>query len=286
MYNIWKKIFLVGILGTVSAPVLAQEYDNYYVEYMYENYVGKRRARPVEFDIMEQNLQTNKGINLPTVDDNYLNAKNYDDKFYIQLNLGLNKFEKYNASFEEAPNNKADLKSDKNEMSYGGAIGWAFDRWNVELEAQKVDFDKIETDDINKTTLIEYNQKIKTLSGGVNFTYNLLSARENKIVPFLGMGLGYSQFKIADFGYVWAKDGIPVEAGTEGAEKTAFESGFEKKGTPYAKAQAGFSIMTSEDLSILMSLEYRLYKDIKTDNNLKLENMKSWTGNVGLRFNF
>ena len=118
MYNIWKKIFLVGILGTVSAPVLAQEYDNYYVEYMYENYVGKRRARPVEFDIMEQNLQTNKGINLPTVDDNYLNAKNYDDKFYIQLNLGLNKFEKYNASFEEAPNNKADLKSDKNEMSF------------------------------------------------------------------------------------------------------------------------------------------------------------------------
>jgi outer membrane protein W len=300
-----NKISLLVVIGSLisSGSIMAQEYDNYYVEYMYENYVGKGRARPVEFDIMEQQLQENKNIIMPKVFDSktntatkvekqenkqekHSNENNFETTFYTQFNYGISKFDKYKTNFENYAMNSAKMKADSNEPFYGFALGWAFNNWNIEAEINKADYKKIETKDINKTFLTEYNQKIKSLSLGVNLIYNFVQASNNKFIPFIGAGLGYSQFKISDFGKVWALNGTPVVSGTVGATETNFETGDEKKDTWYAKALLGCDFTVQNNTHLILSLDYRIYDDIKTDNSLKLKDMSSFNTNIGLRLNF
>jgi opacity protein-like surface antigen len=107
-----------------------------------------------------------------------------------------------------------------------------------------------------------------------------------KIIPFAGAGLGYSQFKIYDFGKVWAHNGKPVISGTVGAMETNFEAGPEKQNTLYIKALAGVDIAIKDNINMILSFDYRIYDDIKTDNKLELKDMNSFNINAGLRFNF
>lgn len=289
-----SKISLFVMFGCLirSGVVMAQEYDNYYVDYMYENYVGKRRARPVEFDIMEQQLQENKNIIMPKVGTIKIKSNieqendDFSPTFYTQFSYGISKFGKYKSNFENYYLNTADMKADSNEPLYTFALGWAFNDWNIELEANKVDYEKIETKDVNKTSLIEYNQKIKSLSIGLNLIYNFIPASDSKFIPFIGAGLGYAEFKISDFGKVWTVDGVPSQAGMIGAVATDFESGDEKKDTWYAKALAGVDITVHNNTHLILSCDYRIYDDIKTDNLLELKDMNSFNASVGLRFNF
>ena len=277
-----KFAFLLGCIS--SSPAFADEYDNYYVQYMYENYVGKRRARPVEFDILEQNLKENKNIQMPQVidekdlgntDTKQTYHLDFDTRFYLQLNAGVSQLNKYKLNFANYSLNKAKMENDTNEFSYGLSLGWAFENWNVEIEANKVKYGKVETSDINKTFLIEYNNKLDIMDLGGNITYNILNPKTNRLVPFVGVGLGYSIFKIADFGQVWAKDGVPVEAGTEGAVATNFESGYEETNPWYAKVMAGLNIAVSDRVNLLVSVDYKMYEDITTDNNLEFSDINS-----------
>ena len=143
-----------------------------------------------------------------------------------------------------------------------------------------------ETSDINKTFLIEYNNKLDIMDLGGNITYNILNPKTNRLVPFVGVGLGYSIFKIADFGQVWAKDGVPVEAGTEGAVATNFESGYEETNPWYTKVMTGLNIAVSDRVNLLVSVDYKMYEDITTDNNLEFSDINSLNANLGLRLNF
>ena len=288
-----KFAFLLGCISSI--PAFADEYDNYYVQYMYENYVGKRRARPVEFDILEQNLKGNKNIQMPQVidekdlgntDTKQTYHLDFDTRFYLQLNAGVSQLNKYKLNFANYSLNKAKMENDTNEFSYGFSLGWAFENWNVEIEANKVKYGKVETSDINKTFLIEYNNKLDIMDLGGNITYNILNPKTNRLVPFVGVGLGYSIFKIADFGQVWAKDGVPVEAGTEGAVATNFESGYEETNPWYTKVMTGLNIAVSDRVNLLVSVDYKMYEDITTDNNLEFSDINSLNANLGLRLNF
>ena len=219
----------------------------------------------------------------------------YDDTlFYIRAIAGLGKLGRYKMSYTDTPSEKVNMKTDKKRLDLSVALGWGFaNKWDLEIEGEKIDWKDIKPETKINDSLVDYSHKIKTLSLGVNAIYNLNNYRTSWVTPFIGFGAGISQFKVADYGSVWQlngetedADGNPVTANTEGAEEVSFESGAEKKNRPYVKAIAGITLKLSDYTSLLLKGDYKVFNDFTSPQGMKLSDLSSVTGSVGLRVNF
>ncbi len=308
-----KKLFSFLIFTqilTLSNYVLAEEvqYDNYYVDYVYNNYLKNKEknkntiVKPVveintttkteiyqfqEDDLIQQHIDKQEKDMVENIKIKEVGIKRKNNivnnyKFYADLGLGLSNFQDYLITQPKYSMDKATMEPEMTNsfLLKFGFKDLLFDNMNLEVEFGEVDNKNITTLGVNSTILVEYNQKIKTTNIGANLTYNFFDI-DAKWNPFIGIGIGGARLEIADYGKVLAKDGVPDPSGV----LTYFESGVERKNTLYGKAIAGLMYSMSDDTKFSITADYIMYNNFDI-TYLSFEDLSRLNITAGLRFYF
>lgn len=314
-----KKSFITSFLISflfVTNISFAEEpvYDNYYVDYVYNNYLKDKERKSItivkttapvnqnsQYFIQPQNndeLQANTE-NLSeddsTQESDNVNSQSYENSqfdenssnqskynFYTELGIGISQLRDF---FVTQPAYSMDKATMEPERSSNYSLKFGFNdllanNLNLELELGYVNNDRITTNNENKVILLDYNQKIKTYNVGTNIIYNFGNI-DNLFIPFVGFGIGISKFDISDYGTVLAKDGIVDQSG----QPTYFESESESKNVFYGKASAGILYSMNDNTKFSLSADYIIYNDFDI-TFLDFEDLNRINVVAGLRFYF
>ncbi len=274
-------------------------YDNYYVDYVYNNYLKnkKKQAYTIEtiYDIQEIGVD-NKYMGVPTnnvtstniteistytTKDNQTDISDTDDndendtyRFYIGFGLGISNLENYNSERimdRESATMKPDISS--NMYANFGIRNFIYDNMNMEFELGYAENDKIPTPHENGITLIDYNQNLKTYNLGANLIYDILDI-DSLFVPYIGFGLGMARLELGDFGIAMSNN-----------KPVLFEGKSEAKNTFYGKITAGIMYKMRENSKFTIGGEYILYKDVDY-KYLELSDLARINFTAGLKFYF
>ena len=287
----FNKILYTILLNVISVNVFAEEFNNHYMNHMYNNYIkGIPETKEFEITVYNTTPPVHTEINNYNKNQNTINTSNNNSKnkdFYIGLGIGIDFFQKYKTFTKMNPNQIAIMERKDYDTSINMLIGYKVPNQNINLEFEYLTTNNSDstTTDINEMHLISYHQKFSINQKGINGLYKLDPLKSYNITPILKCGIGFAKFSINDFGLVWAKDGSPVAKGTAGAVPTEYESDKEDQTVNYFKLGVGASYTIYKGTEITFGLDYTLYNNIKL-TNLKVEELSNINTGLNIKYSF
>lgn len=299
------KILLI-IEGIVILPSMSfskenkVEYDNYYVDYVYNNYLKNKRKQPYEIETTEENITEETSLyGMPissvtglknetkikgTEKTNQTQISSKETKteetknpyrFYAGLGLGISKLNDYDVLQPAYSQDKATMEPDDSSNAYiNFGINNIFkDFMSLEFELGYAENEKIPTPHENGVYLIDYNQNLKTYNIGANLIFNILDIN-SMFIPYIGFGLGMAKLELSDFGII-VQDDIPAN----------FKSKSESKNTFYGKITAGVMYSMNETSKFVIGADYIMYNDVDY-KYISLQDLSRINFTAGLKFYF
>lgn len=297
MKNLFTKLLLTSGMILSSNLVLAQEYNNYYVDYMYNNYLKDKSKKTPKIVFEDVNVDTNTTSVIQTDmnKEHKITQPQQQQKepvkqakkevkveeknatpFYFELGLGISKFRNYEVIQPQYSPDAATMEPQDtaNMFVKFGMTDFLTKLMNLEFELGYVNNNKITTEQENKVYLMDYNQKVKTYTLGANISYNFLGI-DNMFVPFINFGGGVARFELSDYGKTKDSNGYLYN----------FESGKNTKNTIYGKIGAGLMYKMDATTRFTIGADYFIYKDYDL-KNLNLQDLSRINIQAGLRFYF
>lgn len=206
---------------------------------------------------------------------------------YMQVGTGLSYMLPYSVSTEDEilQNNKT--KTDEYNNNLNIVVGYyMYKKLETELEYSKQSFLNNEVTGINRNKVNSYIQNIKISSLGINVMYPI-TFPDKKFQLSFGIGGGVATTFISDFGSIYMKGDEIVDKTVEPtATLKKFSSKEEKHNTPFASVKLLSDVLLSKNISFVTSLKYDLLKDIKTEENVLLNNLSAVNLYLGIKCKF
>ncbi|MDR2098571.1 MAG: hypothetical protein LBO78_00915 [Rickettsiales bacterium] len=282
-----KKLYGIPLILLTLLPNAAraeEEYGNYYLEFMHDNYVKRKKRDEPPVDASVESYE--KKIMLRTSEQNSMEnllgfIKRGMDS-YFDIGVGISQISDYRMTGHFAfGNNPAEMHPSK-KLSYNARLGWRAGAFALELDASYASDDEITTSDNDGDPWVEYNQKMEMISIGPNAVLNFFPS-DYLLAPFIGAGLGYARISVAEFGVV--KMDTLIGKPAAGGVNKVFGSGKSSAGVGYLKGFAGLRFKASDQSNLVATLNYTKYGDLETQY-LIFKDLDRLSLELSLRTNF